>query len=311
MALEHLAVYAVCFLASLLGPLCGIGGGVIIKPVVDSLGLFPVAVVSFLSSASVLAMALATCLQNTIAGSWHVDIRSLVPIAAGSAVGGVLGKMGFASLAESLPDPEIVGGVQAVVLVALGAIVLVYTLRKHDVVSLSVSSAIARFAIGAAAGACWSFLGIGGGPFNLALVLVYTLRKHDVVSLSVSSAIARFAIGAAAGACWSFLGIGGGPFNLALLAFFFSMDSKPAAQASLFIIAFSQTAGVGYGIVSGGVPTMPLALLIGSCAAAVGGSVAGGALARRIESKEVDRLYIAALAVIIALSAWNAVRFLL
>lgn len=264
MALEHLAVYAVCFLASLLGPLCGIGGGVIIKPVVDSLGLFPVAVVSFLSSASVLAMALATCLQNTIAGSWHVDIRSLVPIAAGSAVGGVLGKMGFASLAESLPDPEIVGGVQAVVLVALGAI-----------------------------------------------VLVYTLRKHDVVSLGVSSAIARFAIGAAAGACWSFLGIGGGPFNLALLAFFFSMDSKPAAQASLFIIAFSQTAGVGYGILSGGAPAMPMALLIGSCAAAVGGSVAGGALARRIESKEVDRLYLAALAVIIALSAWNAVRFLL
>ena len=37
----------------------------------------------------------------------------------------------------------------------------------------------------------------------------------------------------------SFLGIGGGPINLVVLFFFFSMDTKTAAQNSLYTILFS------------------------------------------------------------------------
>ncbi|MEI3183290.1 MAG: sulfite exporter TauE/SafE family protein [Lachnospiraceae bacterium] len=37
----------------------------------------------------------------------------------------------------------------------------------------------------------------------------------------------------------SFLGIGGGPINLVVLLYFFSMDTKAAAQNSLYIILFS------------------------------------------------------------------------
>ncbi len=59
MPLSYLAVFIVAFLASLLGPLRGIGGGVIIKPVVDAMNVMPVATVSFLSSISVLTMSLA------------------------------------------------------------------------------------------------------------------------------------------------------------------------------------------------------------------------------------------------------------
>ena len=67
MSIAYLLVLAIVFAASLLGPLCGIGGGVIIKPVVDALGVMDVATVSFLSSASVLTMALATLAQNAVA----------------------------------------------------------------------------------------------------------------------------------------------------------------------------------------------------------------------------------------------------
>ena len=65
--MSYLPIYLVAFLASLLGPLCGIGGGVIIKPVVDAMQVLPVATVSFLSSLSVLTMSLATLLQNRVA----------------------------------------------------------------------------------------------------------------------------------------------------------------------------------------------------------------------------------------------------
>ncbi len=42
MAIIYAAVFAVCFFSSIIGAICGIGGGVIVKPVLDALGVFPV-----------------------------------------------------------------------------------------------------------------------------------------------------------------------------------------------------------------------------------------------------------------------------
>ena len=68
MDFRFVAVFIVCFLASLLGPLCGIGGGVIIKPVVDAMGVMGVGTVSFLSSVSVLVMSLSTSRKTPLLG---------------------------------------------------------------------------------------------------------------------------------------------------------------------------------------------------------------------------------------------------
>ena len=262
MSLPFLAVFTVCFLASLLGPLCGIGGGVIIKPVVDALGIMSVASVSFLSSISVLTMALSTLLQDAVTGRSTVDARELLPLALGSAVGGVSGKALFNGMSNSFPDADTVGAAQALVLFALSV-----------------------------------------------LVLVYTLNKNRIRGLRIEAAAPKVEVGFVAGACWSFLGIGGGPFNLAILTFFFSMESKPAAKASLFIIAFSQTASFAYTLATGSVPSIAVAAIVGACAAAVAGSVVGGRLARKIDSATVDRLYLASLVLIIGICCYNVVRF--
>lgn len=262
MFIAYLLVLAIVFAASLLGPLCGIGGGVIIKPVVDALGVMDVATVSFLSSASVLTMALATLAQNAVARTSSVRMRPLVPVALGSALGGVVGKAAFGALADAFGAADTVGAVQALVLIVLSCIVLAYTLNRDRVASMRLDG--------------WA---------------------------------AQALIGAVAGALWSFLGIGGGPFNLAILAFFFAMDSKPAAQASLFIIACSQVAGMVYSVCTGSVPAFDPLVLVGMCAMAVAGSVVGRRLAARMDTAAVDRLYVAALVLIIGVSLYNAVRF--
>jgi uncharacterized protein len=258
-----LAVFVVAFLASLLGPLCGIGGGVIIKPVVDAMNIMPVATVSFLSSVSVLTMSLATLAQNAAAKTSTVNVKSMLPLALGSAVGGVAGKFAFNYLGKSIfSDSELVGAVQAAILIALTA-----------------------------------------------CVFVYTLRKDRVRALDVQSGAAKAAIGFVAGALWSFLGIGGGPFNLAILTFFFAMETKPAAQASLFIIAFSQTASLIYSLVRGGLPEFAPVALLGMCVAAVAGSVIGRKIARRVSSQVIDRTYLFALVLIICVCCYNFARF--
>ena len=262
MPLSYLAVFAVCFLASLLGPLCGIGGGVIIKPVVDALGVMSVASVSFLSSISVLTMSLATLAQNAATHTSTVNVRSMLPLALGSAVGGVCGKVLFNSLSGVFPDADLIGAVQAFVLIAL-------TL----------------------------------------LVLAYTMNRSRVKTFDIQSPGLRAAVGFVAGACWSFLGIGGGPFNLAILTFFFSMESKPAAQASLFIIAFSQTASFIYTLATGSVPDVAAVAVIGACIAAIAGSVVGRRLVKKMDSAAVDRLYLLSLVIIIVICCYNAARF--
>lgn len=68
MSISFVLMLIVTFLATLLGPICGIGGGVIIKPVVDALGIMPVAEVSFLSGIAVLVMAVVTLVQDALAG---------------------------------------------------------------------------------------------------------------------------------------------------------------------------------------------------------------------------------------------------
>lgn len=52
----NLLALIVCFFASVIGAICGIGGGVIIKPVLDSVGILDVTAISFLSGCTVLSM---------------------------------------------------------------------------------------------------------------------------------------------------------------------------------------------------------------------------------------------------------------
>lgn len=54
--MSSILFFCVSFFASIAGAICGIGGGVIIKPVLDMLGLASVATISFLSGCTVLSM---------------------------------------------------------------------------------------------------------------------------------------------------------------------------------------------------------------------------------------------------------------
>lgn len=47
----NLLALIVCFFASVIGAICGIGGGVIIKPVLDSVGILDVTAISFYPAA--------------------------------------------------------------------------------------------------------------------------------------------------------------------------------------------------------------------------------------------------------------------
>ncbi len=179
----------ICFLVSLLasavGAVCGIGGGVIIKPVLDLLQVETVAAISFLSGCTVLAMSSYSVLRSLLAGERAVDLRTGTPLALGAAAGGLLGRQLFAAVQALSGGGDTVGAVQAACLAVITAGTLAYTLKKEQIAPHAVRSAGGCALIGVALGVCSSFLGIGGGPINL--VVLYFFFGMDTKTAAANS----------------------------------------------------------------------------------------------------------------------------
>lgn len=187
----NLIYLLVSFCASAIGGICGIGGGIIIKPTLDLMGLADVATVSFLSSCTVLSMSAYNVGKSFADRSAVIDTRSATPLAIGAALGGILGNKLFFLLKTSLGNQSAAGIAQALCLLALTLGTLIYTINKKRIQTRSTDSAAASAGIGAALGVLSSFLGIGGGPFNL-VVLHYFFSMETKKAVSNSLYIILF-----------------------------------------------------------------------------------------------------------------------
>ena len=96
--------FLICFFASIIGAICGIGGGVIIKPVLDAFGVMDVATISFLSGCTVLSMTTYSVIKSKLSGSSNIEQKTGLPLALGAAVGGLLGKWMFSFVSSLSPD---------------------------------------------------------------------------------------------------------------------------------------------------------------------------------------------------------------
>ena len=171
--LIYLVFLIVCFGASIVGAICGIGGGVIIKPVLDSFGVLDVTAISFLSGCTVLSMTTYSVLKNKISGESHVTMKTGFPLAIGAAVGGLIGKWLFSYVKSLSSDPNKVGAVQALCLLIVTLGTLIYTIYKAKIKTYEVDSAIVCVLIGIFLGIMSSFLEIGGGPINLVVLFFF------------------------------------------------------------------------------------------------------------------------------------------
>lgn len=180
-----LIFFIVALGASVVGAVCGIGGGVIIKPVLDLLHLESVSAISFLSGCTVLSMSCYSVGRSLLSGERGVSLDIGTPLAIGAAAGGLAGNQLFALMSRMAPLPDRVGAVQAACLAAVTAGTLIYTWNKARIPTLHVRSKAACAAIGLALGCMSSFLGIGGGPVNL--VVLYFFFSMDTKAAAANS----------------------------------------------------------------------------------------------------------------------------
>ena len=160
----------VSFLSSIVGAICGIGGGVVIKPVLDLLQMGSAATINFLSGCTVLSMSLYSVGKSLRAGDSRVEMSTGTPLALGAAIGGVIGKQLFSAVKAMFPNGGMVSGVQAVALGIITVGTLLYTLCKSRIRTCRMTNRVMCVVIGLRLGIRASFLGIGGGPINLVVL---------------------------------------------------------------------------------------------------------------------------------------------
>lgn len=255
--------WLISFGASIAGAICGIGGGVIIKPTLDAFGVLSVSAISFMSSCTVLTMSCYSVIMSKMNGDSLIDMRAGTPLAIGAAIGGVIGKSLFQTLSGLLVDRDMVGAVQA---------------------------------------ACLFVITLG--------TLIYTLKKDCIRTMKVKNTVACVTIGLILGVFSSFLGIGGGSINLVVLFFFFSMDTKTAAQNSLYIILFSQITSLLHSLITRTVPDFSLVLLFLMTIGGILGGMSGRKINRQIDGNVVDKLFVLLMIVIMGISIYNIHHFL-
>ena len=186
-----LLTFAVCFFACVVGAICGVGGGIIIKPTLDAMGIMDVAAISFLSGCTVISMTFYSVIRSRRSGVSRIDPAVGSPLTLGAAAGGILGKHLFQTILNGSADAGKAGAVQAACLLLVTVGTLVYTLLKSRIPTHLVKNRLACIVIGLTLGVLSSFLGIGGGPVNL-VVLFYFFSMDTKTAVENSLYIILF-----------------------------------------------------------------------------------------------------------------------
>lgn len=179
--------FCIAVATTIIGSLTGMGGGVIIKPVLDMIGHFDAGSIGVLSSVSVFAMSLVSIIEQILKKrEFKKDV--VIPLGIGSALGGVIGQIIFDKFSLLIENKLVITIVQNFVLGFLILIVFIYMINKSKIKTKNLQGVFVSFGVGFALGIVSSFLGIGGGPINVA-VFVYCF-SYDTKMAATSSLVA-------------------------------------------------------------------------------------------------------------------------
>lgn len=191
--MNELIYFLVGLISTTVGAISGIGGGVIIKPVLDMLGDYDIASIGVLSAFTVFSMSVVSLGKN-IKNKVNLDGKRTISLAIGSILGGVVGKEAFQIFLNVLNNEILAQKLQSIILLLLMLTVLILYSKEGKIKGFKIESLSICFIVGLILGITASFLGIGGGPLNV-IVLMYILGMNAKTSAINSIFIIFFSQG--------------------------------------------------------------------------------------------------------------------
>ena len=153
--------------ATFMGAFVGLGGGVIIKPLLDLIGKDSVAVVNFISTCAVFSMSISSTVKH-IRSKTKIDFKLIISLSVGAVIGGILGSKLFDYLLGIL------------------LVISVIYINIKNAKSFKITNPICIAVVGLTLGFIASFLGVGGGPINVAFVVLFfsmTVKEAAIYSV--------------------------------------------------------------------------------------------------------------------------------
>lgn len=176
----------VVLIATFFGAIAGLGGGVIIKPMFDLVGSYNASTIGFYSSMAVFSMCIIS-IYKQVKNKFSFDKKVILSISLGSLIGGVLGEYLFSIATQSLTNEQI-KFVQACLLGITLLLIFIYTINKDKIKSFNIKNTLSIVIIGIMLGSISVFLGIGGGPLNVAtLVFLFSFSMKEATVYSIAT----------------------------------------------------------------------------------------------------------------------------
>lgn len=175
----EIILFIIALIATSLGSLAGIGGGIIIKPLLDVFHM-EVLTVGTLSSLTVLSVALVSSVKHIHAKRFSVKTLHLV---IGALSGGLIGNIILLIMSN---DPVFLQQVQSILLTFVLVLIMLLTFVKKRLKQGNNDKPVFTIVIGLILGVIASFLGIGGGPINMFVLYVFFgLNAKEAAASSV------------------------------------------------------------------------------------------------------------------------------
>lgn len=184
--MQYIIYFLIAIFATTLGALTGMGGGVIIKPLMDILHQFDVQTIGVLSSITVFSMSLVAIGKHML-NQTAIPFQTAIPLAVGSVIGGVCGEQLLRMLIQIGVSNPHVTLTQNTLLALMILLVYIYMRNKAHIPRKHFHGLLPSLLAGLLLGICSSFLGIGGGPTNV-VILIY-LFSYDTKTATICSLV--------------------------------------------------------------------------------------------------------------------------
>lgn len=175
----------IVLIATLLGAIAGLGGGVIIKPFFDTIGVFNASTIAFYSSIAVFTMSVVSVIKQMKSG--FVFSKSIVfSISLGSIIGGYLGEL-ILNIFVNILSNDVIKLVQTTLYIFMILMIIVYQFNLQRIKQYKLKNKLLILLSGILLGMISVFLGIGGGPLNvmfMSLFFSFDMKESAVYSIA-------------------------------------------------------------------------------------------------------------------------------
>lgn len=185
-------IYAIIVLiATTIGAIAGLGGGIIIKPLFDMLGYNDASTISVLSAFAVFSMSVISIIKQ-FKKDTIIKIELVFLMSFGSLMGGFCGETLFQYVKSWFGDDLLVKTIQSSILAFTLLVIIVYRINERRIKTHFLKNPIGVFLVGISLGTISIFLGIGGGPLNI-IILSYLFSFEVKESVLYSIVMVFFA----------------------------------------------------------------------------------------------------------------------